>query len=125
MFDIGFSELVVIGIVALLVFGPEEFPTMVRNVMAAVSKLRRMASSVRADLEHEVRKAEELKQLIAREADIAKLHETIGDSQLTIPAKAKLAADVPVQKADDPNSQETVQDVAPQDPVGPHHGPKS
>lgn len=123
MFDIGFWELVVIGVVALLVFGPEEFPVMVRNVMGTLGKLRRLASSVRADLDHEINKAQELKQLIAREAEVAKLHETINEEQLTVPVKRPALQDLP-QQSNESNPQGPIQEVAPSDAGGPHHGHK-
>jgi sec-independent protein translocase protein TatB len=44
MFDIGWSELLVIGIVALVVIGPKELPGVVRSVAQNIAKLRRMAS---------------------------------------------------------------------------------
>lgn len=44
MFDIGWSELLVIGIVALVVIGPKELPGVVRAVAQNLGKLRRMAS---------------------------------------------------------------------------------
>lgn len=44
MFDIGWSELLVIGIVALVVIGPKELPGVVRMLAQNLGKLRRMAS---------------------------------------------------------------------------------
>jgi len=123
MFDVGFWELVVVGVVALLVFGPEEFPTMVRNVMGTLGKLRRLASNVRADLDHEISKAQELKQLVAREAELAKLHETINEEQLTVPVKRQALLDLP-QQSNESNPPGPIQEVAPSDTGGPHHGHK-
>jgi sec-independent protein translocase protein TatB len=77
MFDIGFWEIVVVAVVALLVVGPDEFPTLVRNIGGWLGKLRRFVSETKNDLEQEFRKADELKQLMAREADIAELHEQV------------------------------------------------
>ena len=102
MFDIGFLELLVIAVVALLVFGPEEFPVMVRNFMNGVTKARRFVNNVRMDLEHEVHKVEEVKQLLAREVDIAKEHATIDPAHLTVPAHANLAP--PIKKTNDDSS---------------------
>lgn len=125
MFDIGFWELVVIGVVALLVFGPEEFPVMVRNVMGTLRGVRRMLGNVRADLTHEINKAEELKQLVAREIEVAKLHETINDEQLTVPVKGRSLPDaVAPQQSNDSSPQGPIQEVAPSDTGGPNHGHK-
>ncbi len=67
MFDIGFFELLVIGVVALIVIGPEQLPGVARTVGRWVGRMRRFASTVKADIEREV-KAEELKQLLDRQA---------------------------------------------------------
>lgn len=77
MFDIGFWELAVIAVVALLVVGPNEFPTLVRNISVWIGKARRFMAETKDDLEREFTKAEELKQMIEREASLAELHEKI------------------------------------------------
>ena len=61
MFDVGFWELLLIAIVALLVVGPERLPGMARTVGLWVGRLRRYLYSVRADFEREI-DAEELRQ---------------------------------------------------------------
>ena len=48
MFDIGWGELVVIGIVALIAIGPKELPTVLRTLGQYMAKIRRMASDFRA-----------------------------------------------------------------------------
>ena len=65
MFDIGFWELAVIGVVALLVVGPERLPGLARTAGIWVRKIRRFVSSVREDIEQEIR-ADELKQLMGK-----------------------------------------------------------
>ena len=45
MFDIGFSELVVIGLVALIVIGPEKLPRVARTVGHLIGRLQRYARS--------------------------------------------------------------------------------
>jgi len=77
MFDIGFWEIAVIGVVALLVVGPDEFPAMVRNVSAWIGKFRRFMSDTKHELDREFSKADELKQLLEREASLAELHERV------------------------------------------------
>jgi sec-independent protein translocase protein TatB len=61
MFDVGFSELVLVGLVALLVFGPERLPKVAREVGAWVRKARALASSVKQEIDHEL-ELQELKQ---------------------------------------------------------------
>ena len=62
MFDIGFSELLVIGIVALVVIGPERLPKVARTVGGWIGKLNRYAAQVKDDVNREM-KLEELKKL--------------------------------------------------------------
>lgn len=74
MFDIGFSEILLIAVVALLVVGPKEFPALVRTAGEWVGAVRRAASSVKSEFDREVHKAEEIKRLMAREVEIAESH---------------------------------------------------
>lgn len=53
MFDIGFSELVVIGIVALVVVGPERLPKVARTAGHLFGRLQRYVGGVKADLRRE------------------------------------------------------------------------
>lgn len=63
MFDVGFSELVMIAVVALLVLGPERLPGAARTVGALLRKARHSFESVKAEVEREVRD-EELKRVL-------------------------------------------------------------
>ena len=54
MFDIGFSELMVIGVVALIVIGPEKLPRMARTVGHLAGRLQRYVSDVKADINREI-----------------------------------------------------------------------
>lgn len=54
MFDIGFSELVVIGLVALIVIGPERLPGVARTVGHLIGRLQRYVADVKADINREV-----------------------------------------------------------------------
>jgi len=60
MFDVGFFELLLIGIVALLVIGPERLPKVARTAGMWFGRARRFVSSVKQDIEQEIR-ADELK----------------------------------------------------------------
>ena len=60
MFDVGFSELLVIAVVALLVLGPERLPRAARMAGLWVRRARAQWHSVRAELESELA-AEELR----------------------------------------------------------------
>jgi len=58
MFDVGFSELVVIGLIALIVLGPKRLPEAARTVGRWAGKLRRFVSEVKQDLDREMHDAE-------------------------------------------------------------------
>lgn len=96
MFDIGFWELVMIAVVTLLVVGPDEFPTVVRRVSSWINDVRRYAAAVKTEFNAEIRKAEELKELIAKEAQVAEMHKVIDETKTVIPVnyqpKSPLAA---------------------------------
>ena len=54
MFDIGFSEILVIGAIALVVMGPERLPQALRTLALWFGRVRRLFRSVRDDLENEI-----------------------------------------------------------------------
>ena len=58
MFDIGWSEMVVVGVVALVVIGPKELPGVIRSVGKAVGKLRTMAGEFRTQFDDAMREAD-------------------------------------------------------------------
>ncbi len=62
MFDIGFSELVVIGLVALIVIGPERLPRVARTLGHLAGRLQRYVADVKADISREM-ELEELKKM--------------------------------------------------------------
>ena len=54
MFDIGFSELLVIGVVALVVIGPEKLPRVARTLGHLAGRLQRYVTDVKADINREM-----------------------------------------------------------------------
>ena len=58
MFDVGFSELIVIGVVALVVIGPERLPKVARTAGVLVGRLQRYVAQVKADINREMDSAE-------------------------------------------------------------------
>jgi len=62
MFDVGFSELIVIGLVALIVIGPQRLPSVARTVGHLLGRLQRYVSDVKSDINREMQ-IEELKKL--------------------------------------------------------------
>ncbi|MCA0401082.1 MAG: Sec-independent protein translocase protein TatB [Proteobacteria bacterium] len=58
MFDVGWSELLVVGVVALIVIPPKDLPGTFRTVGKAVGRLRQMASDFRGQFDDAMREAE-------------------------------------------------------------------
>jgi sec-independent protein translocase protein TatB len=58
MFDIGWSELLVIAVVALIVIGPKELPAVLRTVGQWTTKIRRMAGEFQSQFQEALREAE-------------------------------------------------------------------
>ncbi|MDX1732717.1 MAG: Sec-independent protein translocase protein TatB [Halioglobus sp.] len=54
MFDIGFAELIIIGIVALLVIGPERLPGTIRTASLYLNRLRRGFNEIKQEVQQEL-----------------------------------------------------------------------
>lgn len=71
MFDISFTELIVIAVVALVVIGPERLPKVARTAGHLLGRLQRYVSDVKSDIQREMQ-LEELKKLQAEVAESAR-----------------------------------------------------
>ena len=71
MFDIGFSELMVIGVVALIVIGPERLPKVARTAGILFGRMQRYVNDVKADIGREMQ-LEELRKLQSTMQDAAR-----------------------------------------------------
>jgi len=54
MFDIGFWEICIIGVIALIVFGPEKLPGAARTAGLWIGRIRRMVTTVRQEVDREL-----------------------------------------------------------------------
>ena len=72
MFDIGFFELLLISVVGLLVFGPEQFLDAVRVTTRWVKRIRRSFDEVRTDIQRELHNDEVMRELKASASDLEK-----------------------------------------------------
>lgn len=72
MFDIGFFELLLISVVGLLVFGPEQFLDAVRITTRWVKRIRRSFDEVRTDIQRELHNDEVMRELKASANDLEK-----------------------------------------------------
>ncbi len=75
MFDIGFSELLVIGIVALVVIGPEKLPRVARTLGHLLGRAQRYVNDVKSDINREMQ-LDELKKLQSQVVDSARSMES-------------------------------------------------
>ncbi len=78
MFDLAFSELLVIGVVALIVIGPERLPRLARTAGAWLGRLNRYVSQVKQDVERDI-KIEELRQLQKEMKESAQKYEILAE----------------------------------------------
>ena len=77
MFDIGFWELAVIAVVALLVIGPERLPDVARTMGKWLGSARRLINTVQSEINTEVSKADELKRLMEEQSELKSVHEIL------------------------------------------------
>jgi sec-independent protein translocase protein TatB len=63
MFDIGFSELILVGIVALLVIGPERLPETVRTASMWLNRIRRGFNEIKQEVQQELHNDAVLREL--------------------------------------------------------------
>jgi sec-independent protein translocase protein TatB len=85
MFDVGFSEILVIAVVALIVIGPERLPKVARTMGILLGRMQRYVNDVKADISREM-ELEELRKLQSEMKDAAQSFETtvakeIGDTE--------------------------------------------
>ena len=92
MFDIGWSELLVIAVVAIIVVGPKDLPRLMRAFGHYASKLRRMAGEFQHQFENAMREAE------LEEA--RKAIESVGDSSRTVDLNAPVGGNLMLPKRD-------------------------
>lgn len=76
MFDIGFWELLIIAVVALIVIGPEKLPRVVRVCGLWIGRANASLQAVKNDIAKELR-AEEIKQAFKKPDDLPNLNEII------------------------------------------------
>jgi len=74
VFDIGFSELVLTALVALVVFGPERLPQAARTAGLWIGRLKRVLADTRREVERELG-ADDIRRQLHNEAIMKSLHE--------------------------------------------------
>ena len=86
MFDVAFSELVVIAIIALVIIGPEKLPRVARTLGAITGRLQRYVSTIKADVEREMQMEElqKVQQDIRRSASQVQAELSLGAQQTVV-----------------------------------------
>jgi sec-independent protein translocase protein TatB len=82
VFDIGFSEMVLIGLVALVVIGPERLPMVARTVGTMLGRMQRYVNDVKSEVEREMR-VEELRKLQSNVEEQARSIERTVKAEMT------------------------------------------
>jgi sec-independent protein translocase protein TatB len=80
MFDVGFWEICVVGLVTLLVIGPERLPKAARIAGYWLGKTRNMVAAVKAEIKEELQ-AEELRQVLKEQAALEDLQKVADDAK--------------------------------------------
>jgi sec-independent protein translocase protein TatB len=97
MFDIGFTEIFVIGVVALVVIGPERLPRVAKTVGLLFGRMQRYVSEVKADINREI-ELDELRKLQSTMQDAARSIEQSVSSQVNFIESEVKQAGTEVQK---------------------------
>lgn len=112
MFDIGFTEILIVGVVALIVLGPERLPSALRTAGMWIGRIKRTVGSVQKEISEELR-VEEMRQAAKKqqeqlESNVETLkkpfNESLRDEMLT----ASPAAEPPKKSAEPASDAEVV-----------------
>ena len=115
MFDIGFSELLVIGLVALIVIGPEKLPRVARTVGHLIGRLQRYVADVKSDINREVELEELRKMRDSVQEAAASLENFVsaGISRAQAEIEQGLSTDLPQADALEPTTQALAGEATP------------
>ena len=122
MFDVGFWELVMIGVVALVVVGPERLPRMARVAGLWLGRARRVLGSVKAEIDREL-KADELREILRKQAESNPLETILEESRGTAPRSNGGAATASTDAVISGTRADSSSGPAPSQPKPPAAGP--
>jgi sec-independent protein translocase protein TatB len=88
MFDIGLQEIILIGVVALVVLGPEKMPGAVRTLALMIGRLKRSFNALKTEIEKEVG-ADDIRRQLRNEEIMAKFKHTQAQVQNSISSVKK------------------------------------
>ncbi|MEI6145170.1 MAG: Sec-independent protein translocase protein TatB [Methylococcales bacterium] len=79
MFEVGFSELVMVALVSLIVIGPERLPKVARLAGFWIGKARNIAATFKEEIKQELH-TEELRQIFNEQAQLHDLHAALNET---------------------------------------------
>jgi len=94
MFDSGFLEMLIIGVIALLVVGPERLPGVASKAGKMIGKMKAFIANTREDIEKEIR-ADEMQNMLAQQKEeISELRDMMQKSTSEVSSEIDEAADL-------------------------------
>lgn len=116
MFDIGFWELLVIGVIALLVIGPERLPAFLRSTANTIKSIKSVANGFKEEVSQQL-KTHELHENL-KKAEKMGMENIGGDIKKSVDELKAAAASVqkPYKKVDEPDTHEANSDLIPKIP---------
>ncbi|MFT5219770.1 MAG: sec-independent protein translocase protein TatB [Planctomycetota bacterium] len=104
MFDMGLTEMMLIGIVALVVIGPDKLPGVARTAGKYFGRLKRFVSSVKSDVESELR-ADELREILSKQQkELDSLKNVMNETSKAVSDEFKSEADKPSTESLQPST---------------------
>jgi sec-independent protein translocase protein TatB len=117
MFDIGWTELLVVGIVALIVIGPRELPRTLRTIGQMMTKVRRMASEFQGQFNEAIREAE-LDELRKEAEKLSSVATSAGSFDVLETAKSEIQSAIEAPAKSEPTATPAIEPTpAPETPV--------
>lgn len=104
MFDIGFLELVLVGIIGLIVLGPERLPVAARTLGKWVGRARKMVNQFTQEIDKEI-EIEELKKKLKQQSEDLDINHEVRQIQETV-SQALKEAELDSEKEMEPHSGE-------------------
>ncbi len=107
MFDVGFSELMMVGLVALLVIGPEKLPKVARTAGLWIGKSRNLMATFQAEIKQELQ-AEEMRQLLEQQKlivdelqqELVNSHQIVIETSASVESGTEIRSDLQHDKSD-------------------------
>ena len=94
MFDSGFLEMLIVGIIALIVVGPERLPGVAAKAGKMVGKMKAFVANTKEDIEKEIRADEMRSMLNEQREEISELRDMMKNTQSDVTSSLNKASDM-------------------------------